>query len=126
MLCDMPFRFLPYAVSWLGVKPGMITIVYPGIYFFPVLLPLYYMTQVRVLLHAAAHIHNLDTQMDVFFSMISVSESVSVHLKLTSNNQACVGEQILCLHKGTGMARVEEIKNSISIDPHRPVSCGRK
>lgn len=56
---------------------------------------------------------------------MDVSANVLVLLKLTSNNHPCVGEQILGLHKGTGMARVEEVKNSISIDPHRPVSCGR-
>lgn len=62
---------------------------------------------------------------DVSFSMVCVSVSILLFQKLTSNNQARVGEQILGLHKGTGMARVEEIKNSISIDPHRPVSCER-
>lgn len=86
------------------------------------------MIRVRVLLSAATQGHKLldvrSKKTDVSFSTVSMSVGVLLPLRLTSNNQACVREQILGLHKGTGMARVEEVKNSISVDPHRPMSCG--
>lgn len=39
-------------------------------------------------------------------------------LLLTSHNEVGVGEGILCLHEGLGMATVEEVEHSIRVDPH--------
>lgn len=43
--------------------------------------------------------------------------------RLTSHYQVRVWEDVLGLHEGAGVARVEQVEDTVRIDPHRTVGC---
>lgn len=45
---------------------------------------------------------------------------------LTSDNEVCVREEVLCLHQGPGMSRVKQVKYSIGVNSDGAIHCAKE